>query len=74
MKKNEHGIEVNEMQGRTIVKALYKGKTSFLFLLIADYLRSNGLKVPREIITLYKTENLYECPNDEEILKNRTAG
>ena len=60
MAKNMHGIELPSMLGANINRAMFEGNTSFLFMLIADYLKTNELQVPVQITTLYQNENLCE--------------
>ncbi len=60
MAKNEHGIELPPMLGLKLNTAMYEGNITFVFMLIADYLKSNDLRVPAQIATLYETEGLYE--------------
>ena len=60
MAKNKHGIELPSMLGVNINKAMFEGDTSFLFMLIADYLKTNELQVPIQITTLYQNEALCE--------------
>ena len=60
MAKNKHGIELPTRLGVNINRAMYQGDTTYIFMLIADYLKSNNLQVPAEIVTIYKNENLCE--------------
>ena len=66
MSKNEFGVKINPSHGKTISKALYKGDTLSLFLLLADYLNSNNLKVPESIVTMYQTQGMFENASNEK--------